>query len=72
MEKCPTCGEYLKDHRYDLILHIAESCQTLREFDDDEKMIYPEYEEDNANQYLINMTELHDLTDSEVTFILKY
>lgn len=72
MDKCPTCNQYVKDHRYDLIVHIAEACETLREFDEDERMIYPEYIQDNAGQYLETMTELHELTKEEQRFILKY
>ena len=72
MLKCKTCKQWIQDHRFDLVLQIAKSCETLKRFDEAEKIIYPEYSQDNAVGYLEAMTDLHELTHEEVSFIYKY
>jgi len=69
MNRCPTCDQFIQDHRYDVLVRIAQSCQRLREFDILEQTIYSDYKQDNAEQYLENMVSLHKLTEEEVTFI---
>ena len=72
MDKCPTCKQWIKDHRFDLIVQIAKSCETLKKFDSAEKKIYPDYDKDNVTMYLDNMKDLHELTREEVSFIIKF
>jgi len=72
LNKCPTCDQFIQDHRYDLLVQIAESCERLREFDNVERDIYPLYVQDNAQQYLLAMVQLHDLTLEEQKFIKQY
>ncbi len=72
MKKCRSCDQWIHDHRFDLILQIAKSCETLKKFDEAEKKIYPDYVQDNAIMYLETMTDLHELTHEEVSFIYKY
>lgn len=72
MDSCPTCKQWIRDHRFDLIIQIAKSCEKLKDFDEAEKEIYPDYHQDNASDYLDNMTELHELSLEEVSFIYKF
>ena len=72
MDKCPTCKQWIKDHRFDLIVQIAKSCEILRKFDREEKKIYPDYDQDNTIAYLDTMKTLHDLTQEEISFIIKF